>query len=113
MTCSSKTTPPFPPETGNVAGVGADLAQFPRIYNPRKQARAFDRTGSYVRRWVGELANAPDADLFGTGSRGAGAQLRLPLFERSGYPEPVLKHERVARAFLERYVAFVRSGATP
>jgi deoxyribodipyrimidine photo-lyase len=102
--------------TGNwqwVAGVGADLAQFPRIYNPRKQARAFDRTGAYVRRWIPELANAADADLFGTGARGSSGQLRLPLFERSGYPEPVLDHERVARAFLERYVAFVRSWTTP
>jgi deoxyribodipyrimidine photo-lyase len=101
--------------TGNwqwVAGVGADLAQFPRIYNPRKQARAFDRTGAYVRRWVGELANASDAELFGTGARATSGQLQLPLFERSGYPEPVLDHERVARAFLERYVAFVRDAPT-
>ena len=47
--------------TGNwqwIAGVGADLAQYPRIYNPEAQARRFDPLGTYVRRWVPELRGA-------------------------------------------------------
>jgi deoxyribodipyrimidine photo-lyase len=101
--------------TGNwqwSAGVGADLAQFPRIYNPRKQARSFDPLGSYVRRWVPELADVPVARFWG--EPGATArQLALPLFGGEGYPAPVVDHESAARAFLERYSAFVARAQAP
>ena len=90
-----------------VAGVGADLAQFPRIYNPRKQARAFDPRGTYVRRWLPELATVPDADLADPSSAARRAQIALPLFDDSGYPAPVIDHEEAAREFLRRYVDFV------
>ncbi|MHB8463083.1 MAG: FAD-binding domain-containing protein, partial [Vulcanimicrobiaceae bacterium] len=46
--------------TGNwqwAAGVGADLAQFPRIFNPNKQRAQYDPDGRYVRTWVPELAS--------------------------------------------------------
>jgi len=90
-----------------VAGVGADLAQFPRIYNPRKQARAFDSRGTYVRRWIPELATVPDADLADPSSAGRRAQIALPLFDGTAYPAPVVDHEGAAREFLRRYVEFV------
>ena len=95
--------------TGNwqwAAGVGADLAQFPRIYNPRKQARAFDPAGTYVRRWIPELAGAPNAELFDAAAQARRRQLTLPLFGDSQYPAPVVDHEPVAREFLARYAAF-------
>jgi deoxyribodipyrimidine photo-lyase len=95
--------------TGNwqwIAGVGADLAQFPRIYNPRKQARAVDPLGTYVRRWIPELAGVPDALLEDPAGAAPRAQLALPLFDAKGYPAPVVDHEQAARAFLERYAAF-------
>jgi deoxyribodipyrimidine photo-lyase len=98
--------------TGNwqwTAGVGADLAQFPRIYNPRKQARAFDPAGSYVRRWIPELAGAPNAELFDASAQARRRQLALPLFGGAQYPPPVVDHETVARAFLARYADFARS----
>lgn len=97
--------------TGNwqwVCGLGADLAQFPRIYNPRKQARAIDPRGVYVRRWLPELAGVPDADLFATGNAQERPQLTLALFDRSAYPEPVVDHDAAARAFLKRYAEFTR-----
>jgi deoxyribodipyrimidine photo-lyase len=87
------------------AGVGADLAQFPRIYNPRKQARSFDPSGAYLRRWIPELANVPTAELFEAPLASDHAQLRL--FEAPQYLEPVLDHESTARDFLTRYTKFV------
>ena len=42
-----------------IAGVGADLAAYPRIYNPRTQARRFDPNGVYARTWITELAHVP------------------------------------------------------
>jgi deoxyribodipyrimidine photo-lyase len=97
--------------TGNwqwVAGVGADLAQFPRIFNPRRQARRLDPEGDYVRRWVPELAALPAAEILEPGARARRAQLTLPLFDGAGYPAPVVDHDLVARAFLKRYIAFTR-----
>jgi deoxyribodipyrimidine photo-lyase len=97
--------------TGNwqwVAGVGADLAQVPRIFNPRRQARWFDPLGAYVRRWIPELANVPDAAVLDPGGAAARSQLALPLFDGSAYPAPVVDHERSARAHLARYAEFVR-----
>ncbi len=90
------------------AGVGADLAQFPRIYNPRKQARSFDPSGAYLRRWIPELANVPTTELFDVPAVRDRGQLRL--FEVQQYLEPVLDHESTARAFLARYAKFVASG---
>jgi deoxyribodipyrimidine photo-lyase len=94
-----------------VAGVGADLAQFPRIYNPRKQARAVDPRGVYVRRWIPELASFPAAQLLEPVPSGRRAQLSLDLFGADAYPAPVVDHEAAARNFLARYAAF--TGARP
>jgi deoxyribodipyrimidine photo-lyase len=94
-----------------IAGVGADLAAYPRIYNPLKQARRFDPSGHYVRRWIPELAGLPDSTLLELVDIRHEPQLELPLFEGHGYPAPVVDHETVAREFLERYAREVRAPA--
>ena len=43
-----------------VAGCGADAAPFFRIFNPVLQGEKFDPGGTYVRRFVPELADVPD-----------------------------------------------------
>jgi deoxyribodipyrimidine photo-lyase len=43
-----------------VAGCGADAAPYYRVFNPVLQGEKFDPHGSYVRRWVPELAQVPD-----------------------------------------------------
>lgn len=94
--------------TGNwqwVAGVGADLAAYPRIYNPVKQAHRFDPAAGYVRRWIPELAGLPDATIFERAE--LQPQLSLPLFGPRQYPRPILDHEKAARDFLARYRAEV------
>jgi len=96
----------FPLATGNwqwIAGVGADMAQYPRIYNPRRQAKQFDPGGVFVRRYVPELANAPASTFYE--ARTGEAQMELPLFSSDAYPRPVVDHERAAREFLARYAA--------
>lgn len=88
-----------------IAGVGADLAAYPRIYNPRKQLRRFDPSGAYIKRWVPELAHLPGAAI-AAGIPLPGAQVELPLFSANAYPAPVVDHDSAARAFLARYQAF-------
>ncbi|HTU70614.1 MAG TPA: deoxyribodipyrimidine photo-lyase [Candidatus Baltobacteraceae bacterium] len=84
-----------------IAGVGADMAQYPRIYNPEKQRRRYDPSGAYVKTWVAELAQLPPGAW--NGRFADDRQLSLELFARDSYPRPVVDHEREARAFLERY----------
>ena len=43
-----------------VAGTGTDAAPYFRIFNPVTQGERFDPRGTYVRRWVPELAAVPD-----------------------------------------------------
>ncbi len=45
------------------AGCGADAAPFFRIFNPVLQSKKFDPLGRYLRRWLPELRDVPDADL--------------------------------------------------
>lgn len=44
-----------------VAGCGADAAPYFRIFNPVTQGTKFDPDGTYVRRWLPELARLPAA----------------------------------------------------
>jgi deoxyribodipyrimidine photo-lyase len=46
------------------AGTGADAAPYFRIFNPVTQAMKFDGQGSYIRRWVPELAALPVPAIF-------------------------------------------------
>jgi deoxyribodipyrimidine photo-lyase len=95
-----------PLATGNwqwIAGVGADLAAYPRIYNPIKQARRFDPAAAYVRRWIPELALQPDHAILDPYARTSERQQSFLLFGSQQYPLPVLDHEAAARAFLTRY----------
>lgn len=46
------------------AGTGADAAPYFRIFSPTAQAERFDIKGSYIRRWVPELAAMPLPALY-------------------------------------------------
>ncbi len=45
------------------AGCGADAAPYFRVFNPVLQSGKFDSRGIYLRRWVPELGQLPDAAL--------------------------------------------------
>ena len=44
-----------------VAGVGTDAAPYFRILSPTRQGERFDPHGIWVRRWIPELRDVPDA----------------------------------------------------
>lgn len=96
--------------TGNwqwIAGVGADMAQYPRIYNPERQRRRYDPAGAYVRRWIAELRHVPIDEWYGR--RAESSQLTLSLWDGQSYARPSLDHAVAARGFLQRYREFVSS----
>jgi deoxyribodipyrimidine photo-lyase len=88
-----------------VAGCGADAAPYFRVFNPVLQGEKFDSDGTYVRRWVGELAGLPVPLIHrpwsATPLELAGAGITLGRT----YPAPIIDH-RLAR---ERALAAYRS----
>lgn len=77
-----------------VAGVGTDAAPYFRIFNPTLQARKFDPHGTYVRRWVPELAHLPDELIH--------EPWRSPEAPKD-YPPPILDHAEARARTLARY----------
>lgn len=51
------------------AGCGADAAPYFGIFNPITQGTKFDPEGTYIRRWVPELARLPKRVSIGLGGR--------------------------------------------
>jgi deoxyribodipyrimidine photo-lyase len=96
--------------TGNwqwIAGIGADMAQYPRIYNPERQRRRYDPAGLYVRQWIPELRHVPLEEWYGR--RSGSTQLSLSLYDGENYAPPSVEHAVAARAFLRRYREFASS----
>jgi deoxyribodipyrimidine photo-lyase len=86
-----------------IAGCGADAAPYFRIFNPVGQGEKFDAEGKYIRRFVPELRDLPEAHLFAPWEapalvlRGAGVRLG------DTYPHPMVdvktSRERALAAF--------------
>ena len=67
-----------------VAGTGHNTRPN-RVMNPLRQARRFDPSGAYVRRYVPELASLDPAQIHAPWTLDAGHRRRL------GYPEPLVE----------------------
>lgn len=80
-----------------VAGTGTDAAPYFRIFNPVTQGERFDPGGTYVRRWVPELADVADRYVHRPWDDPAG----LP----DGYPERMVDHAEEREESLRRYEA--------
>ncbi|MEV6282198.1 deoxyribodipyrimidine photo-lyase [Kribbella sp. NPDC051770] len=78
-----------------VAGCGADASPYFRIFNPTTQGKKFDPDGSYVRRWIPELAEV----------QGKAVHEPWLLDDDLGYPEPIVDHAEARQESLRRYDA--------
>ena len=78
-----------------VAGTGTDASPYFRVFNPVTQGRRFDPDGTYVRRWVPELAHLD------------GAAAHEPWKHDDGYahdyPERIVDHAQERLEALARY----------
>jgi deoxyribodipyrimidine photo-lyase len=73
-----------------VAGTGTDPSPYYRVFNPTTQGKKFDPEGTYVRRWVPELADLPAGELH--------EPRDVP-----GYPSPIVDHAAERREALARF----------
>jgi deoxyribodipyrimidine photo-lyase len=80
-----------------VAGTGTDAAPYFRVFNPTAQGKKFDPDGTYVRRWVPELADVPAKVLHEPAS--------APDGPPRGYPAPIVDHATEREEALARYAA--------
>jgi deoxyribodipyrimidine photo-lyase len=77
------------------AGTGTDAAPFFRVFNPTSQSAKFDPTGTYLRRWIPELAELDNASIHEPSTLG--------LLAPTGYPEPMVDHSAERIEALARY----------
>ena len=80
-----------------VAGTGTDAAPYFRIFNPTAQGEKFDPDGTYVRRWVPELADVTRASSTSPAAAPGGPP--------AGYPGPDRRPRRRTRGGSRRYAA--------
>jgi deoxyribodipyrimidine photo-lyase len=80
-----------------VAGCGTDPAPYFRVFNPVTQSEKFDANGTYIRRYIPELAEVPDEHLH--------QPWRAPNGLPAGYPEPIVDHAAERKEALDRYAA--------
>lgn len=76
------------------ASTGTDAVPYFRLFNPNTQAQRFDPQGEFIRRWVPELANAPDKALFNPAKH--------PV---DGYPQPIVDHKAARERALQTFRA--------
>ncbi len=87
------------------AGTGTDAAPYFRIFNPIAQSKKFDPQGDYIRRWVPELRDVPDAFIHEPGQMSAVAQQKANCVVGHGrdYPPPIVNHQEARQRTLEAY----------
>lgn len=86
-----------------VAGSGADAAPYFRVFNPVLQGEKFDPQGRYVRRFVPELADLPDAKLHKPWEASGSSRSRTGVNHGKEYPVPIVDHGEARARALEAY----------
>ncbi|MDO8964054.1 MAG: deoxyribodipyrimidine photo-lyase [Coriobacteriia bacterium] len=92
-----------------VAGSGADAAPYVRVFNPATQGTRFDADGSYVRRWLPELAAVPDRWIHHPWEAPADVLARAGVTIGCEYPAPIIDHAEARRRALAVFAALKRA----
>ena len=88
-----------------IAGCGADAAPYFRIFNPITQGVKFDPDGHYIRRYLPELANLPDAYLCSPWEAPAEILAGAGVWLGENYPKPIVDVKASREAALAAFSA--------
>ncbi len=86
------------------ASTGNDAAPYFRIFNPLLQSRKFDPEGSFIRRFVPELAGLDGPDIHAPHAHG-------PSLLAADYPLPVIDHGRARDHAVAQFKALATATA--
>jgi deoxyribodipyrimidine photo-lyase len=75
-----------------VAGCGADAAPYFRIFNPVLQGEKFDPRGTYVHKWLPELARLPAEHIHKPWAAPAAVLKAAGVELGADYPHPIVDH---------------------
>ena len=96
-----------------VAGTGADAAPYFRVFNPTLQGQKFDPHGTYVRRYVAELAAVPTKRIHEPWLMTDGEQVESGCRIGTDYPAPIVDHRERRAEVLDRYRAAREAAGAP
>jgi deoxyribodipyrimidine photo-lyase len=85
------------------AGTGTDAAPYFRIFNPISQSKKHDPHGSYIRRWIPELADIPDDFIHQPWIMPEDMQRSSGVLIGKTYPAPIVDHLQAKQRALRAY----------
>jgi deoxyribodipyrimidine photo-lyase len=86
-----------------VAGTGTDAAPYFRIFNPVTQGQKHDPEGTYIRRWVPELANVDGSHIHRPWRMSEAEQQAAGCRIGRDYPAPIVNHQEARKQTLAAY----------
>ncbi|HSD70303.1 MAG TPA: deoxyribodipyrimidine photo-lyase [Woeseiaceae bacterium] len=96
-----------------IAGCGADAAPYFRIFNPVTQGRKFDPDGTYVRRYVPELALLPEKYVHAPWEAPPQVLQECGVVPGETYPAPVVDLQESRERALAAFRSLTARRATP
>ena len=85
------------------AGVGTDAAPYFRVFSPVLQGKRCDPDGTYVRRWLPELAHVPVARIHEPWTLTPLEQQAAACIIGRDYPAPIVEHHTARERALAAY----------
>jgi len=92
------------------AGCGADAAPYFRVFNPVLQGEKFDPHGSYVRRWIPELANLDRRYIHKPWAADPSVLAEAGVTLGDTYPQPLTDLQQSRRRALDAWERIRRRG---
>jgi deoxyribodipyrimidine photo-lyase len=95
------------------ASTGCDAQPYFRIFNPVSQSERFDADGTFIRKYVPELARVPAEFIHAPWTMDADMQRAACCVVGRDYPAPIVDHALARKRTLERYGKVREPGAGP